>query len=45
MKSREARGDRALLRKRKALLKKTMDSSNEVYRLLKVFDIRLTKTV
>ena len=45
MKSREAHGVRALLRTRKALLKKTMDLANEVRGLLKVFGIRLPKTV
>jgi transposase len=45
MKSREAHGVRALLRTRKALLKKTMDLANEVRGFLKVFGIRLPKAV
>lgn len=45
MKSREAHGHRALLSTRKALLKKTMDLANEVRGLLKIFGIRLPKTV
>lgn len=45
MKSREAHGLRALLSTRKALLKKTMDLANEVRGLLKVFGIRLPRTV
>ena len=45
MKSREAHGLRALLSTRKALLKKTMDLANEVRGLLKIFGIRLPKTV
>lgn len=45
MKSREAHGVRALLSTRKALLKKTMDLANEVRGLLKIFGIRLPKTV
>lgn len=45
MKSREAHGVRALLSTRKALLKKTMDFANEMRGLLKVFGIRLPKTV
>ena len=45
MKSREAHGLRALLSARKALLKKTMDLANEVRGLLKIFGIRLPKTV
>lgn len=45
MKSREAHGQRALLRTRKALLKKTMDLANEVRGLLKIFGIRLPQTV
>jgi transposase len=45
MKSREAHGLRALLSARKALLKKTMDLANEVRGLLKVFGVRLPKTV
>ena len=45
MKSREAHGVRALLSTREALLKKTMDLANEVRGLLKIFGIRLPKTV
>ncbi len=45
MKSREAHGLRALLSTRKALLKKTMDLANEVRGLLKIFGVRLPKTV
>ena len=45
MKSREAHGLRALLSTRKALLKKTMDLANETRGLLKIFGIRLPKTV
>jgi transposase len=45
MKSRESHGVRALLSTRKALLKKTMDLANEVRGLLKIFGIRLPKTV
>lgn len=45
MKSREAHGLRALLSARKALLKKTMDLANEARGLLKVFGVRLPKTV
>ncbi len=45
MKSREAHGMRALLSTRKALLNKTIDLANEVRGLLKVFGIRLPKTV
>lgn len=45
MKSREAHGQRALLSTRKALLKKTMDLANEVRGLLKIFGVRLPKTV
>ena len=45
MKSREAHGLRALLSTSKALLKKTMDLANEVRGLLKIFGIRLPKTV
>ncbi|WP_143534558.1 IS110 family transposase, partial [Roseovarius albus] len=45
MKSREAHGVRALLSTRRALLKKTMDLANECRGLLKVFGIRLPKTV
>lgn len=45
MKSREAHAVRALLSTRKALLKKTMDLANEVRGLLKVFGIRLPKSV
>jgi transposase len=45
MKSREAHGQCALLSTRKALLKKTMDLANEVRGLLKIFGVRLPKTV
>ena len=45
MKSRESHGRRALLSTRKALLKKTMDLANEVRGLLKIFGVRLPKTV
>lgn len=45
MKSREAHGTRALLSCRKALLNKTIDLANEVRGLLKVFGLRLPKTV
>lgn len=45
IKSREAHGQRALLSSRKALLNKTMDLANEVRGLLKVFGLRLPKTV
>jgi len=45
MKSREAHGLRALLSTRKALLKKTMDLANEARGLLKIFGIRLPRTV
>jgi len=45
MKSREAHGLRALLSTRKALLCKTIDLANEVRGLLKIFGIRLPKTV
>ena len=45
MKSREVHGQRALLSTRKALLKKTMDLASEVRGLLKIFGIRLPKTV
>lgn len=45
MKSREAHAVRALLSTRKALLKKTMDLANEARGLLKVFGIRLPKSV
>jgi transposase len=45
MKSREAHGLRALLSTREALLKKTMDLANEVRGLLKIFGVRLPKTV
>lgn len=45
MKSREAHGLRALLSTRKALLKKTMDLANEVLGLLKIFGVRLPRTV
>lgn len=45
MKSREAHGQRALLSTRKALLNKTIDLANEVRGLLKIFGIRLPKSV
>lgn len=45
MKSWEAHGVRALLSTRKALLSKTIDLANEVRGLLKIFGIRLPKTV
>jgi transposase len=45
MKSREAHGLRALLSTRKVLLKKTMDLANEVRGLLKIFGVRLPRTV
>ena len=45
MKSRKAHGQRALLSTRKALLNKTIDLSNEVRGLLKIFGIRLPKSV
>lgn len=45
MKSHEAHGLRALLSTRKALLKKTMDLANEVRGSLKIFGVRLPKTV
>ncbi|NDR55904.1 IS110 family transposase [Pseudoruegeria sp. M32A2M] len=45
MKSREAHGLRALLSTRKALLKKAMDLANEVRGLLKIFGVRLPRTV
>ena len=45
MKSREAHGIRALLSTRRALLSKTIDLANEVRGLLKIFGIRLPKTV
>jgi len=45
LKSREAHGLRALLSTRKALLKKTIDLTNEVRGLLKIFGIRLPQTV
>ncbi|MGL5012573.1 MAG: IS110 family transposase, partial [Paracoccaceae bacterium] len=45
MKSREAHGQRALLSTRKALLNKTIDLANEVRGLLKIFGLRLPKTV
>ena len=45
MKSREAHGLRALLSSQKALLNKTIDLSNEVRGLLKIFGLRLPKTV
>ena len=45
MKSREAHGLRALLSSRKALLNKTIDLANEVRGLLKIFGLRLPKSV
>ena len=45
MKSRKAHGQRALLSTRKALLNKTIDLANEVRGLLKIFGIRLPKSV
>lgn len=45
MKSHEAHGLRALLSTRKALLKKTIDLANEVRGLLKIFGVRLPRTV
>ncbi|WP_295537285.1 transposase [uncultured Thioclava sp.] len=45
MKSREAHGVRALLSTRKALLNKTIDLANEVRGLLKIFGLRLPKSV
>ena len=45
MKSREAHGVRALLSCRRALLNKTIDLANEVRGLLKIFGLRLPKTV
>lgn len=45
MKSREAHGQRALLSTRKALLNKTIDLANEVRGLLKIFGLRLPKSV
>lgn len=45
MKSREAHGLRALLSTRTALLKKTMELANEVRGLLKIFGVRLPRTV
>src|SRR5210317_2072275 len=45
MKSREAHGVRALLSTRKALLSKTIDLANEVRGLLKIFGIRLPRTL
>ena len=45
MKSRGAHALRTLLSTRKALLKKTMDLANEVRGLLKVFGVRLPRTV
>ncbi|MEP3895217.1 MAG: hypothetical protein ABJN52_14625 [Litorimonas sp.] len=41
----KALGQRALLSTRKALLKKTMDLANEVRGLLKIFGVRLPRTV
>lgn len=45
MKSPEAHGLRALLSSRKAFLKKTIDLTNEVRDLLKIFGVRLPRTV
>ncbi|MFG5384503.1 IS110 family transposase [Yoonia sp. R2-816] len=45
MKSREAHGVRALLSRRKALLKKTIDLANEVRGLLKIVGIRLPRSI
>lgn len=45
MKSREGHNIRALLSCRKALLNKTIDLANEVRGLLKIFGLRLPKTV
>lgn len=45
MKSRDAHGMRALLSCRKALLNKTIDLANEVRGLLKIFGLRLPKSV
>jgi transposase len=45
MKSREAHGLQALLSTRKALLKKTIDLAIEVRGLLKIFGVRLHRTV
>lgn len=45
IKSREAHGTRALLSARKALLTKTIDLANGVRGLLKIFGIRLPKSV
>ena len=45
MKSREAHGQRALLSSRKALLNKTIDLAIEVRGLLKIFGLRLPKSV
>ena len=45
MKSREAHGLRALLSTRKALLKKTIDLANEARGLLKIFGVRLPRTL
>ena len=45
MKSRKSHGLRALLSTREAVLKKTMDLANEVRGLLKIFGVRLPKTV
>lgn len=44
MKPRKAHGQRALRSSRKALLNKTIDLSNEVRGLLKIFGLRLPKT-
>ena len=45
MKSREAHGTRALLSCHKALLNKTIDPAKDVRGLLKIFGLRLPKTV
>ena len=45
MKSREAHCQRAMLSSRKALLNKTIDLANEVRGLLKIFGIRLPRTI
>ncbi len=45
MKSREAHGLRAPLSTRKALLKKTIDLANELRGLLKIFGVRIPRTV
>lgn len=45
MKSRETHGLRAMLSSRRALLNKTIDLTNEVRGLLKIFGIRLPRTI